>query len=209
MSIVNNSPIVKVTNDKWVVNAENGAKIVNCEILGEIWIGSYSYVNNSLIRSHVEIGRFCSIGRNTSLGLGVHNYHNFSTHPIFDKGKEPISFVSQNRRLIIENDCWIGDKVMIVSGITLGTGCVVAAGSVVTKDVPPYAIVGGVPAKIIKYRFPDSVIKKLLTTQWWLYDIELLKQAPNDVEGFLNFLEKDELMEFRVPLTYIKIRPQS
>ena len=78
----------------------------------------------------------------------------------------------------IGNDVWIGAHAQIKSGITIGTGSIVAAGAVVTKDVPPYAIVGGVPAKIIRYRFPEETVEKLLKSEWWkLSDKEIAARA--------------------------------
>lgn len=80
-----------------------------------------------------------------------------------------------NREVIIGNDVWIGAGVFIKGGIKIGDGAVIAAHAVVTKDVPPYAIVGGVPAKILKYRFTDDVIRKLLDLKWWDYDIAAIQ----------------------------------
>ena len=88
------------------------------------------------------------------------------------------------------HDVWIGQRAIVMPGVNIGTGAIVAAGSVVTQDIPPYAIVGGVPAKIIKYRFSDAVIERLLKTEWWRYhpkDIIPLKMA--DVGGFLDRFE--------------------
>ena len=89
----------------------------------------------------------------------------------------------------IGNDVWIGEAVFINDGITIGTGAVVGAHSVVTKDVPPYAIVAGAPARVLRYRFDDSTIQKLLDSKWWEWDDETLKakgDAFSDVEAFLN-----------------------
>lgn len=74
------------------------------------------------------------------------------------------------KEIYIGNDVWIGQRAMVMGGVRIGNGAVVGAGAVVTKDVPPYTIVGGVPAKIIRYRFSDKVVKKLQSSKWWDYD---------------------------------------
>jgi serine acetyltransferase len=93
--------------------------------------------------------------------------------------------------ITIENDVWIGAKATVMSGIKIGNGAVVAAGSVVTKDVPPYAIVAGNPAKIVKYRFDESQIEKLLQISWWNWDEgkirdNAMKMWSDDINGFIN-----------------------
>lgn len=92
-------------------------------------------------------------------------------------------------KVVIGNDVWIGAYAKIVEGVRIGDGAVIAAGAVVTKDVPPYAIVGGVPAKIIKYRFEEKQIKQLLELKWWNKDIAWLKthaEKFRDVQELLN-----------------------
>jgi virginiamycin A acetyltransferase len=93
--------------------------------------------------------------------------------------------------IIIENDVWIGANSTVMSGIKIGNGAIVAAGSTVTKDVPPYAIVAGNPAKVVKYRFTDEQIKKLLSIAWWDWDEQKIKDNAmnmwsNDINGFIN-----------------------
>ncbi len=91
----------------------------------------------------------------------------------------------------IGNDVWIGHGVFIKEGVTVGDGAVIAAGAVVVKDVPPYAIVGGSPAKIIKYRFDEKTISKLLELQWWNMDPEILQQCPyEEIDKAIEFLEQ-------------------
>ena len=149
--------------------------------------GAMGYGTYCMQDCHIEgnIGRFCSIAAEVKVARGTHPTTSpyattspmfFSTRkqtattftPIdrFDELKEPI---------IIGNDCWIGQRALIVGGITIGDGAVVMAGAVVTKDVPPYAIVGGVPAKVVKYRYDDETIAFLLKTRWWDKPIEWLK----------------------------------
>jgi acetyltransferase-like isoleucine patch superfamily enzyme len=102
-----------------------------------------------------------------------------------DKNKSPI---------IIGNDCWIGDGAFIVGGIKIKDGAVVLAHSVVTKDIPPYAIVGGIPAKIISYRYDEKTITRLLSSKWWEKDLKWLKYNSNllrNVENLLATLENE------------------
>lgn len=111
-----------------------------------------------------------------------------STHPAFySTGKQcGITFVDKNlfeerlavdgRSCIIGNDVWIGNDVRIIGGLRIGTGAIVGLGAVVTKDVPPYAIVGGVPAKVIRYRFEEKQIKELLDSHWWEKSEDYIKE---------------------------------
>lgn len=151
-------------------------------------IGRYSYVsNNSKIYSNTSIGAFCSIGPNVIISPGEHSYNNLTTHPIlYDKSWNNNITVSEciNRKTIIENDVWIGCNAIIKSGITIGTGAIIGAGAVVTKDVLPYSIVAGNPAKIIKYRFEKNKIDELLTEKWWEKEIdEILEISANIMKG--------------------------
>lgn len=147
-------------------------------------IGAYSYVGNNTDVECADIGKFCSIADHCRIGMGGHNLNMLSTSPIFTEAVNGTKsqWVAQDiysvegKRAILGNDVWIGSHVLINGGVTVGHGAVVGAGAVVVKDVPPYAIVGGVPAKIIRYRFTQEVIKKLLELEWWNYDDATLKE---------------------------------
>ena len=147
-----------------------------------------------------KVGKFTSIGAEVRTSQGVHPISApfATTSPVFYSLKKQAMYTfakeqkfQEMRPLVqIGNDCWIGVRVFIAGGVTVGDGAVVLTGAVVTKDVPPYAIVGGVPAKVIKYRYDEDTIDWLLKVQWWnkptqwlrdnadlLCDIEKLKEA--------------------------------
>lgn len=159
--------------------------------LNESHLGDFTYITSGTQISKTSIGKFCSIGPNSKIGLGKHPSKDFvSTHPIFfsTSGQAQITFADQNyfkefETISIGNDVWIGANVIVMDGINIGDGAIIAAGSVVTKDVPPYAISGGVPSKIIRYRFEREQIEKLLEIKWWDMNIDFLK---NNLKKFHN-----------------------
>lgn len=164
---------------KWAVFAEPMVDINDCEIFGTVFFGFGSYMNSGSIRSHVEVGRYCSIGRNVTLGLAHHNLDGFSTSPFFghvgSASDMELASDEPKRRVVVGSDCWIGDGVKISSGVTVGHGAVIAAGALVEEDVEPYEIVGGVPAKHIRYRFDQPTRQGLLASSWWDLDPQVLR----------------------------------
>lgn len=146
-------------------------------------MGSFSYTRSPIPPSRTAIGRYCSLADNIRVFDEDHPIHSFTTSTLLYKDRLEFSSVRKNekkfktikniipkaKKVILENDVWIGSHVALKPGITLHNGCCVGTGSVVTKDVPPYAIVAGNPAKIIKMRFPEKTIEKLLQTEWWTY----------------------------------------
>lgn len=149
-------------------------------------IGKYSYIGKFSRSSYTSIGNFCSISAYVNIGLPYHNLKLMSTSPIFtDKHNATRGSWVQDtgnvhfRHTNIGNDVWIGFHALVIDGVTIGDGAVVGAGAVVTKDVPPYAVVGGVPARIIKYRYPQEIIDELVKLRWWeKEDYQIKKMIP-------------------------------
>ena len=151
-------------------------RIYDNSILSNVSLGDYTYIGGDSRIMNTVIGKFCSIGPSVWIGgLPSHPLNLKSTFPGFYQkdssyyGIEPEYEYNESefKQVIIGNDVWIGARAMIMDGVTAGDGAVIAAGAIVTKDIPPYAIVGGVPAKIIKFRFPEDKIKEMLASEWW------------------------------------------
>lgn len=157
--------------------------VYNDVSLTNVHLGDAAYIANGSTIANTAIGKFCSIGPGVRSGLGVHPTHFVSTHPIFYSPKKQAGrtfadkeYFKENRPVNIAHDVWIGANAIIADGITIGTGAIIGAGAVVTKDVAPYAIVGGVPARLIRYRFSPDEIDRLLASRWWERDWEWLEK---------------------------------
>lgn len=162
----------------------------------DLKVGKGTYIAMNSFISMTEIGKFCSIGPNFLCGFGIHPTNTLSTSPAFysTMKQNGMTFSSTNKieerkPIKIGNDVFIGMNVSILDGVTIGDGAVVAAGAVVNKDVEPYSIVGGVPAKHIKYRFSKEQIEALLKIQWWDWSDEKLQEVEK------NFFEVDKFIK--------------
>lgn len=152
--------------------------------LKKVSLGLYSYISSNTSLEEISIGKFCSIGPGVKNHLGNHPSRVFvSSHPAFYSPNAAMgSFVEQGHfeeygpDVVIENDVWIGADSLLMDGVTIGNGAIVAARSVVTKDIPPYAVVGGAPAKLIRYRFDEDEINLLQESQWWNEDTSWIKK---------------------------------
>lgn len=156
-------------------------------------IGKLSYTGKNCILNKVEIGDFCSIGNDVKIVYGMHPINDyFSTHPAFYSIKKQANItyvkdttfdenrmIDENTSVRIGNDVWIASDVKILEGVNIGNGSIIATGAVVTKNVEPYSIVGGVPAKLIKYRFEEKKIIEIMSTKWWENDLDWFKKQEN------------------------------
>lgn len=147
-------------------------------------VGKYSRVGINVEVNNATIGNFTRIGRNSIIGPGVHPTNLLTSHNIFYKKNSlgraewvgKVDF-NEEQRIEIGHDVWIGLNCIIMDGVKIGDSSIIAAGAVVTKDIPPFAIAGGVPAKVIKYRFPQEIINRLMNIQWWNLPDEEITRA--------------------------------
>ena len=165
-------------------------------------VGDYSYIGPDSRLIFATIGKYCSISSNCVIGMGSHPLDFLSTSSLFTTRKNGLgiswsnkSFFDEYKKVTIGHDVWIGQRAIVMGGVRIGNGAVVGAGAVVTKDVPPYAIVGGVPARIIRYRFPSEVIDALLKLQWWNLDESLIKENMDIFQNTLNGINLLKLKE--------------
>lgn len=152
-------------------------------VLDSVVLGDLSYVSRGARISNATIGRFCCIGPETMIGLGRHPTRDFiSSHPAFysTRAQAQLTFVTEQkfeefRPVTIGNDVWIGARAIVLDGATIGDGAIVAAGSVVSGEVSPYAIVSGVPAKVVRYRFDEETIEAIRRSRWWDLALDVLR----------------------------------
>ena len=148
-------------------------------------MGRYSYMGKNNSIANTSIGSFCSIASYCAIGGGAHPLDMVSTSPVFYSGKNIFGQnygeikTEINKPVAIGNDVWIGEAVFINDGITVGNGAIIGAHSVVTHDVPAYAVVAGTPARVIRYRFSDEAIERLVQIKWWDWPEEKLKEYGN------------------------------
>ena len=158
-----------------------------CVIIGPSLIGRYSYVGNfTHIDNHTEIGRYCSIASSCTIGAANHPTDWLSTHPFqYHAGTAPYAELRprKEQHTKIGHDVWIGANATILAGISIGHGAIIGAGSVVTQDVQPYAVVVGATARILRYRFSEEIVAELLALAWWDLHPEAIQALPFDGIG--------------------------
>ena len=176
------------------------------QIENTLFLGAFSYGVSGFYHT-CHIGRYCSFGEDVQIGRHAHPMHWASTSPFFYMDRQSIfgeslppnnlidvkpSVISSNRHVYLKsttigNDVWIGHGAFILPGINIGDGAVIAARSVVTKNVPPYAIVAGTPAKVVRFRFPVQTINLLIESRWWEYSPSNFDGVNiEDIDLFLN-----------------------
>lgn len=166
------------------LTAEHPSTATGCHFRGKCKIGAFSYVGPGSFVYSTTIGRYCSIAGNFVCSPPEHPTGFFTSHLIVYDGVGPFNrfgefaeyqvakpYPPRKRRTVIGNDVWIGINVTVLRGVLIGDGAVVAAGSVVTRDVPPYTIVAGVPARPVRPRFDQALARELRRTGWWKYDL--------------------------------------
>jgi len=203
---------------------EPPVNISNLRCAGNSFVGAYSFFSSGHIFS-VAIGRYCSFANGVIIGEGDHPMTWLTTHPFpskglshFDELPEYQGFMPgsecslrEPRTTVIGNDVWIGRNAFIKPGLAIGDGAVVGANSVVTHDVPAYAVVAGVPARVIKYRFPPGIIERLQQIRWWRFGMRDLEGIPfTDVSLALDQIEERAsaglMTEFKPALVVLEAR---
>jgi len=191
------SKLFKKLKSKAIVNSnvhktskiEAGSEIVNSNF------NKHSFCGYNCEIINVEIGSFSSIANHVIIGGGMHPIDWVSTSPVFYKGKDSVKAKFSEferevpRRTTIGNDVWIGECALIKQGITIGHGAVIGMGSVVTKDVAPYTIVGGCPAKVIRSRFTADIVAALLESKWWDLPEDKLRFYATEIKTPVEFLK--------------------
>lgn len=172
---------------------------ISCRI-SDSTIEEYSYVAEGTILNMVEVGRYCSIGPRVLAGYGIHPTQGVSTSPMFYSTRKQNGYslgenlFEERSRIIIGDDVFVGMGALLLDGVQVGPGAVIAAGAVVTKDVPSYAIVAGVPARILRFRFESKIIERLNRVNWTRhpdqdYVQKLVAQSFFSIEKFLDAVE--------------------
>jgi acetyltransferase-like isoleucine patch superfamily enzyme len=175
---------------------QSGSRIgTDCRLGGPVFIagstiGDHTYIELGARISAADVGRYCSIAPYALIGLSEHPLgQHVSTHPLFFRRAPALGYdlVEHDthvdlQRTRVGNDVWIGAAACVRSGVTVGDGAVIGAGAVVTRDVPPYAIVAGVPARLVRYRFPEDTIAFLLDLRWWDRDRAWLRDHASEMQ---------------------------
>lgn len=202
---------VKKSAVRGVLRLEIPVQAKHCVFRGPCFVGAYSYIGHHSEVHCATIGRYCSIGNYALIGLpNTHDIAALSTH-LFAAGStgpftgsrefaalrsrsEPGRF-NRQKPVTIGADVWIGTGAMILGGVSIGHGAVIGANAVVSRDVPPYAIVRGVPAKISRYRFDADTIARMLALEWWTLDLASLPEVVDftDAEGAMDRIEAANL----------------
>ena len=196
-----NEYMLKSTNTNSTISQKS--KIFPVYHIHDSFIGDYTYISRNSVISKTTIGKFCSIGPNLMCGWGIHPLNGLSTSPMFysTKRQNGISLstsdkIEERKVIKIGNDVFIGANVTILDGVTIGDGAAIGAVAVVSKDIPPYAICVGCPIKIIRFRFENDVINKLLSIKWWEWEESKLNNIESlffDIDKFIKEFDNFEV----------------
>lgn len=170
-------------------------------ILRDVRVGDFTYFERNGEGIYADIGKFCSIAANVRINALEHPMERLTTHKVSYRPNEYFRYLGvdadfrakrQEKRVTIGHDVWIGHGAVIMPGVNVGHGAVIGANAVVTKDVAAYHVVGGVPARVIRKRFDDKIIQRLLDVCWWDWPVEKLYEAIPDIQALEieAFLEK-------------------
>ena len=174
------------------------SKVMASSLLYDTYVDRYTYLGYGCRVVNCSIGAFCSISDDVNIGGGGHPLDHVSTSPVFHMGNNVLKKVFYphdyipTKKTSVGNDVWIGYGAIIKAGVNIGTGAVVGTGSVVTKDIPAYEIWAGSPAKLIRPRFNDEVVEKLLSTKWWEMPDEWLYENAELFSDVEKFIEKNK-----------------
>lgn len=170
--------------------------------IAESSLDDYSYVVTDVSVIYATIGKFCSIAAASRINPGNHPLERAALHHFtyrsaaYGMGEDDSAFFDWRRdhRVVLGNDVWIGHGAVVLPGVTIGTGAVLGAGAVASKDIPPFAIAAGVPARVLRYRFPPDTIDRLLRLGWWEWTHDRLAAALPDFRALTAaaFLDKYE-----------------
>lgn len=210
-------PYFRFSPIKGQLIAEEPAVAGHCTFKSNCLMGAFSYIGKNSELTQTKIGRYCSLAPGVIIGATEHPTDRFSTHLISFRNNGPFSQSEQFQKIAkgsrlydkelpmttIGHDVWIGANAVIRRGIHIDHGAIIGAGAVVTTNVEAYQIVGGVPAKHIKYRFEPAICQRLLALEWWLYDLSECGLTDEDYDDIQKFLAKMESLKNANALSYL------